>query len=297
MTQVSIIIPCFQNEANIPVTCARLIENESQFEGDVIFQYIMIDDGSTDGTWRELSRFKQQAPKRVTAVRLAANVGSYDAIHFGLKLATGNCLVVMAADLQDPPEHIQTMFKLWQSGHQVVLANRLRPNEGWLPQLAADTFHFLIRVVALPNLPKEGFDFCLFDRSAQQFMLNNWIVGTNSLYILLKMDASFGLAPYQKSKREIGSSQWTFSKKLTLFFNTFFAFSKIPPYLLLFGCWTVLIVESVLCLTLPASFSSISPVMISILILQLVTVCFITVAFIIFLSTQNSTLAEAEEIL
>ena len=104
MPKLSIIIPCYFNEENIPITKQKLIQNESLFESDVTFEYVMVDDGSKDNTIGELIKFKNEHPGKVKIVKLAGNVGSYNAILAGMNYASGDCCSVIAADLQDPPE-------------------------------------------------------------------------------------------------------------------------------------------------------------------------------------------------
>jgi glycosyltransferase involved in cell wall biosynthesis len=86
MTKISIIIPCYFNEKNIPVTGKRLIENEINFPKDTLFEYVFVDDGSKDKTLEALLNFKKEYPDKVKIVKLAGNVGSYNAIVAGLEV-------------------------------------------------------------------------------------------------------------------------------------------------------------------------------------------------------------------
>ncbi|HEY6161619.1 MAG TPA: glycosyltransferase, partial [Bacteroidia bacterium] len=106
MPKLSFIIPCYFNEENIPVTTAELLKNESLFPNDVEFEYVLVDDGSKDRTFDEMMKFKNATPSKVKLVKLAGNVGSYNAILAGMNYATGDCNVIFTADLQDPPELI-----------------------------------------------------------------------------------------------------------------------------------------------------------------------------------------------
>ena len=124
MTKLSVIIPCYFNGENLPVTTKELIENEKLFDKDVEFEYVMVDDGSKDNTFEELTKFKEKYPEKVKVIKLAGNVGSYNAILAGMNYATGDCNVMLAADLQDPPELIPQMFEYWKKGVKFVIANR-----------------------------------------------------------------------------------------------------------------------------------------------------------------------------
>ncbi len=221
--RISVVIPCYFNEENIPVTTAALIRNEDLFSPDVRFEYVFVDDGSEDGTLHGLKEFKQQHPSRVTIVKLASNVGSYNAIYAGLRYASGDCIVVMAADLQDPPELMRRMYDEWKTGVQVVLASR-ETESGVL----AAVFHWVLRKVALPNLPSGGFDYCLFDKAAKNRLLQRMQPDIISLFLLLAMGFKCTVFPYRKRVREIGSSRWTTSKKVKLAWNTLCWFSLHP---------------------------------------------------------------------
>ncbi len=228
MSKISIVIPCYYNEENIPVTAARLIENETLFAQDVSFEYVLVDDGSKDGTLEQLKLFKQKYPEKVTIVKLTGNFGSYNAIYAGLQHATGDCTVVISADLQDPPELIVKMHEYWSNGVKVVLANREKRDDGFITSLFAESYHRIIRKYALPNLPNGGFDFCLFDRQARENILDNMQTNTNSLFLLLWLKYDYVTIPYERSKREIGKSMWTMSKKIKFFTDSFFSFSYTP---------------------------------------------------------------------
>ncbi|MBK7683384.1 MAG: glycosyltransferase [Bacteroidetes bacterium] len=124
MPKLSIIIPCYYSEHNIPVTTKELIENEKVFPSDVEFEYIMVDDGSKDNTIEKLKEFKNQHPNKVKIVKLSGNFGSYNAIQAGMKYAEGDVNVVIAVDLQDPPELMLKMYNYWLNGIKLVVANR-----------------------------------------------------------------------------------------------------------------------------------------------------------------------------
>jgi len=222
VSKISIVIPCYYNEKNIPITTAALLENEKNFPSEVTFEYVFVDDGSGDGTVQELLFFKKLAPERITIVKLAYNAGSYNAIYAGLEHATGDCVVVMAADMQDPPEVIIEMYAEWKKGEKMVLANRVA-NLNW----SAKAFHWILRIFCLPSLPQGGFDYCLFDNEVKQGLLAKIQPNINSLYLLLTLGYPHKTIPYQKRKREIGSSKWTFRKKLKLTLSTLFYFASV----------------------------------------------------------------------
>jgi dolichol-phosphate mannosyltransferase len=228
MPKLSIIIPCYYNEDNIPVTSAALIENEARFPEEVEFEYVMVDDGSKDGTLQALKSFSDQYPGKVKVVRLVSNVGSYNAIVAGMEQATGDCNVVITADLQDPPELMVKMYDYWKKGIRLVIANRQERKEGFFKGLFASTFHYLMKHFALPNLPDGGFDYVLFDKMVRDQVVGMREKNTNSLFLMVWLGFDYVSIPYTRQERKIGKSRWTLKKKIKLFVDSFVSFSFLP---------------------------------------------------------------------
>ncbi len=228
MTKISVIIPCYYNEQNIPITTKVLLDNEKMFPESVCFEYVMVDDGSKDNTLIELLNFRSKYPLKVKVVKLSGNFGSYNAILAGMSVATGDCNIVITADLQDPPELMIKMFDYWTSGIKLVLANRESREENFVSQFFSNVYQYLIRKFALKNLPKGGFDYCLFDIRLKEEVLKMSENNTNSLYLLVWLKYDFVTIPYRRNKREIGTSKWTLSKKIKLFIDSFVSFSYAP---------------------------------------------------------------------
>jgi glycosyltransferase involved in cell wall biosynthesis len=228
MPKLSIIIPCYFNGANIPVTTAELLANEKAYPADMSFEYIMVDDGSKDNTFEALTVFKNQFPDKVKVVKLSGNFGSYNAILAGMEYATGDCNIVIAADLQDPPELMIKMVEYWKKGIKLVLANREQRDDPFFSKIFSGMYQQLMRKFALPNLPVGGFDFCLFDKQLREQVVSLEEKNTNSLYLLMWLKYDYIAIPYKRQERKIGKSRWTFKKKLQLFIDSFVSFSYTP---------------------------------------------------------------------
>lgn len=228
MAKISIVIPCYYNELNIADTQTELIDNEKNFPADTQFEYILVDDGSKDNTFRELRKFKAAFPDRVKLVKLSGNFGSYNAILAGMKYAGGDCTVVVAADLQDPIELIPKMYEYWQKGFKLVIGSRQDRNDPLLTKIFASMFQKLIRKFALPSLPEGGFDYVFFDKSIREQIIRMDEKNSNSLYLMIWMKYDYVNIPYTRKKREKGKSRWTLSKKMKLFIDSFVAFSYLP---------------------------------------------------------------------
>lgn len=228
MPKLSIVIPCYYNELNIPVTTAELIHNETLFPADLEFEYILVDDGSKDNTFAELKKFHEAYPHKVKIVKLAGNVGSHSAVLAGLQYVTGDCCTMISADLQDPPELIVKMYDYWLKGFRLVLANREDREDSFGQKLFANTYHYLIRKLAIKSIPPGGCDFALFDKKLVDVLISINEKNTNNLYLLPWMGFDHVSIPYTRRKRKIGKSRWTASKKIKLFIDSFVSFSFFP---------------------------------------------------------------------
>lgn len=228
MPKISVIIPCYYNEANIPVTTRELLDNEKLFASNVSFEYVMVDDGSKDQTLAALKKFKQEHADKVTIIKLSGNFGSYNAIQAGMKYATGDCTVVIAADLQDPPELMVKMYEYWTQGIKLVVANRDEREDSFTSRLFAEQYQRLIKKYALANLPDGGFDYCMFDKQLREQVVSMSETNTNSLYLLMWLNYDYISIPYTRRARKIGKSRWTLKKKIKLFVDSFISFSYAP---------------------------------------------------------------------
>ena len=228
MPKLSVIIPCYYNEGNIPVTAQALVANEVNFPAEVTFEYIFVNDGSGDDTLGALRRAQGLYPGRIRIVDLAGNVGSYNAIVAGMAYATGDCLSIITADLQDPPELMVEMYSYWQQGIKLVIGNRQDREESGPAVAMARLFHWLMKNFALSNIPDGGFDYVFFDRQVATEVLKLHERNSNVFYLMVWLGFAYVNIPYTRRKREIGKSRWTLSKKIKLLVDSLLAFSFVP---------------------------------------------------------------------
>ena len=228
MPKITVITPCYFNELNIPDYALRMIENEKIFPSDVTFEYLLIDDGSKDRTWEEMEKFQKQYPDKVKIIKLVRNFGSTNAVFSSLPHCTGDCNVVISADLQDPPELILKMYENWLKGFKLVLANRTNREEPFIQKLVSNTTHKLVQKFGLKNLPNGGFDMNLFDKEIKDILIKMDEKNTFFPFLLMWLGYEFVSIPYVRRKRELGTSTYTLSKKIKAFVDSFVAFSFFP---------------------------------------------------------------------
>ncbi len=228
MSKISIIIPCYFNEGNIQPLTSKLVDNEKSFPENTDIEYVFIDDGSKDQTYQRLIDFYNKYPEKVIVIKLAGNVGSHNAVLAGMNYASGDCSCILAADLQDPPELIPRMFKHWENGVKLVIANRSDREESFFKKIFASFYHGMIKRFALKNIPANGFDVVLFDKQIQNEIVKMSEKNTSQSYLITWLQFDYVTVPYTRLKREIGKSRWTMSKKIKLFIDAFVSFSFFP---------------------------------------------------------------------
>lgn len=222
--KVSIIIPVYYNEGNL----YPLYEDiKNKIDGRIDYELVMVNDGSKDKSY-EIMKDLAEKDSRIKIFSLSRNFGSHAAILCGLANCTGDCAVVKAADLQEPTELILNMVDSWKKGNNVVLAVRQDRKESFGQKLFANLYYELVRKVALPQMPKGGFDVYLLDRKVIQVLekldeKNSALTG-QILWSGFKTDTIY----YTRLAREVGKSRWTLKKKIRLVGDTLFSFSTLP---------------------------------------------------------------------
>lgn len=226
--KISIIIPCYFNELNIETTAAELFQNENRFPAGTQFEYVFIDDGSHDKTMNKCLSVWEKHKDKVIVGKLTKNVGTNNAVLAGLHLATGDCVTVISADLQDPPELIAEMFSHWQSGKKLVIASRADRKDSFFDKLFANVFHKVMKKFVLPNAPMGGFDFVLFDQVIQKKAIEIGEKNAFLPFLYIWMGYDYINIPYVRRARTAGKSRWTFGKKLKAALDSILGFSFLP---------------------------------------------------------------------
>jgi len=234
MKKISIVIPVF-NEPSLPETISQLLalkEKISDCISDCEFEFIFVDDGSKDKSLETLLKFREKFPKEIRVVKLTRNFGSHSAIRAGLKVSKGDCVGVISADLQDPPELFIDMIKHWQKGTKAIFAVRKDRKDTLPSKISSKIYYSFLRKYAIPNFPKGGFDFFLVDRQIVDELDKIPEKNVTIMNLLVWLGFDYVTIPYVRQKREKGKSGWTFSKKIKLVIDSFIAFSYIPIKLL-----------------------------------------------------------------
>lgn len=227
MPKVSIVVAAYNEEGNLPLFYQRVCALDWAAL-DLEIEIMFVDDHSRDGTRRLLRTLAAQDP-RVKVLRLSKNFGSHKAFTAGLEHCTGDAAVILAADLQDPPETIPQLVEKWRAGSKVVWAVRgVREGASLADKLFARFYYGLMRRFAEVQPPRDGADFLLVDRCVLKALRETSEKNTSILLLIQWMGFPSDHITYAKAARYSGRSNWTFAKKLKLAIDSLVSFSYAP---------------------------------------------------------------------
>ncbi len=223
---VSVVVPCFNEEAVIELTHQRLIDvlgSVPSFDLEILY----VDDGSRDRTEEILFELAER-DDRVTVLSFARNFGHQPAVSAGLRYARGDAVVVIDADLQDPPEVILRLVETWREGFDVVNAIRRRRKEGLLKSFAYALFYRVYRKLANIEVPLDSGDFALMDRRVVDVL--NALPEKNRFVRGLRSWSGFRQTclTYERANRAAGETKYSFGKLVQLAGDGIVNFSTTP---------------------------------------------------------------------
>ena len=224
--EISLVIPVYNEEEVLPALEQRLTAMLPRLGGSV--EAVLVNDGSRDGTERLLSELVARDP-RFRAIHFSRNFGHQAAITAGVQYAAGRAVIVMDADLQDPPELLEQMLARWREGYQVVYAQReSRTGESPLKRGLAYSFYRVLQRLSDVRIPEDTGDFCLMDRAVVDQLnampeRNRYMRGLRAWLGYRQTAVRFSRPP-----RAAGEPKYTFRKSLSLALSAILGFSKVP---------------------------------------------------------------------
>ncbi len=224
--QFSFVVPIYNEEANIPELYRRLKGVMERLEGEV--EVILVNDGSGDRSLQFLRQLHAHDP-RFCYLSFSRNFGHQIAVTAGLNFCRGKAIVVMDADLQDPPELVLEMVQRWREGYAVVYAQRTqRIKENWFKRLMAYAFYRVLRNLADVEIPTDTGDFCLMDRQVVDLLnampeRNRYIRGLRA-WVGFRQTAVL----FERDPRFAGEEKYTFRKSFALAVSGLVSFSRVP---------------------------------------------------------------------
>lgn len=231
--ELSIIFPIYNEEENIPVLYRKIVDVLEMNEISRA-ELVFVNDGSSDRSEELIRELKVWDP-RVKLVNFSRNFGHQAAITAGIDFSSGDAVILMDADMQDPPHVVGDMLKEWRAGAEIVYAvRRKRDDDTRLKRMFAYSFYRLLQYVASIEIPLDTGDFCLLDKKVVTYLKalperNRFLRGLRSWLGFKQVAVEF-----DRPARHAGEAKYTFRQSLTLAINGIVGFSSFPLRLAVF---------------------------------------------------------------
>ena len=231
---LSLIVPVFNEEEVLPVSYARMSAAMQALTG-YDYEIIYVNDGSRDGTMKQLRAIAKEH-NEVRVISFSRNFGHQLAVTAGMDNARGDALIIIDADLQDPPEVIAELVKAWENGADIAYGTRLkREGETVFKKLTAFCYYRLLNAMSAYPIPLDTGDFRLLDKKVADVFLkmrehNRFLRGMSGWM-------GFDAVPveYVRHERQAGKTKYTLKKMLRLAFDGILGFSYKPMSLALYA--------------------------------------------------------------
>lgn len=226
--RVTLVVPVYNEEASIPAFLDRVTEMMARIGPSVSFDILFVNDGSRDRTERTILA-EAAGRDDISLINLSRNFGKEAALTAGLHHATGDAVIPLDVDLQDPPEVIAEMIRRWQGGAKVVNARRARRDaDSWLKKATANGFYRLFNALAEQPIPRDVGDFRLMDREVVQAIrqLGERSRCNKALFSWVGFETEE--ITYERPPRVAGQSRWSYWKLTKLALDAIFSSSTVP---------------------------------------------------------------------
>ncbi|MDE7427017.1 MAG: glycosyltransferase family 2 protein [Muribaculaceae bacterium] len=227
MKKISILVPMFNEQEVLPSLYDRL-SSLMNANPDYEWEVVMVDDGSQDNT-ALLALQMRERDKRFHIVELSRNFGKETAMLAGIDTVSGDCMVIMDADLQHPPEVIPEMIKKWEEGYDDVYGKRIsRGKEPWLRKKLTEFYYNLLQKSAHIPIIKNVGDFRLLDKSCVNALrqLRETHRYTKGLYCYIGFKKTS--VDFEQGDREAGETKWNYFKLLGLAIEGITSYTTLP---------------------------------------------------------------------
>ena len=225
--KITILIPCYNEQDSLP-SLYESLTMMADSQGPYDWEFLFVNDGSNDYTLNIIKQYKER-DIRISYLDLSRNFGKENAMLAGFDYATGDCVVIIDADLQDPPSLIPDMIALWEQGVEDVYARRLdRGKESWLRRKLSLMFYSLLQKVSKLDILENVGDFRLLDRKCIDALkkMREHERYTKGMYCWIgfkKQEITF-----ERNNRMFGKSSMSFGALLDLAIDGIVSFTTIP---------------------------------------------------------------------
>jgi polyisoprenyl-phosphate glycosyltransferase len=234
----SIIVPVYCNEDSLENLYIAILNDIVIKNPNITGEIIFIDDGSTDNSFNKLLELKNNYKDnniRLKIVKLTRNFGQIFAIQSGYFQAKGECIINIAADLQDPPRVINKMLNYhFKEEYDIVIAARKSRKESLFRKITSQIFYWLINKLSFKNMPKSGFDIVLINDKVKNYILDLNESDPFWQGQILWSGYNTKFIKYEREKRQFGKSKWTFTKKIKYLIDGVMGYSFFPIRMITF---------------------------------------------------------------
>ena len=255
MKKISIIVPAYNEEESLPYLFERLnklMDSIKEYEFEILF----VNDGSKDKTYELIKEYRAKDP-RYCYVDFSRNFGKEIAMMAGLDYATGDCVIFIDADLQDPPELIPNLIKYWEEGYDDVYARRRsRDGETFLKKFTSKMYYKVLQKMTNVEIQRDTGDFRLLDRRCVNALkkLRESQRNTKSMFSWIGYKKKEVL--YDRDARVAGKTKWNYMKLIDLAIDGITSFTTsplriatwvaIPTFMMLFVYFVYVIVKCII---------------------------------------------------
>ncbi len=227
MKKISIIVPAYNEEESLPLLYERLnklMDTMQNYEFEILF----VNDGSQDNTINLIKQYRDK-DKRISYVDFSRNFGKEIAMIAGLDYATGDCVVFIDADLQDPPELITELVKYWEEGYDDVYAKRnSRKGETWLKKFTSKMYYKVLQHLTNVPIQKDTGDFRLLDKRCVNALKKMRESQRNSKSMFSWIGYKKKEVLYDRDPRVAGKTKWNYKKLIDLAIDGITSFTTSP---------------------------------------------------------------------
>lgn len=229
MKKLSIVVPCYNEEESIPLFYPAVEKVVSQMN-DLKIEYWFVNDGSSDNSLAEMRKLHEQDPERVHYVSFSRNFGKEAGLYAGLQTATGDYVVIMDVDLQDPPEFLPQMYELIKTGEYDCIGTRRvdRTGEARFKSFLSDQFYRVINRISQTSIVPGARDYRMMTRQMVDAVLTLKEYNRFSKGIFSWVGFKTKYLDYHNVERAAGTTDWSTWKLFKYAFDGIADFSQVP---------------------------------------------------------------------